>query len=63
MNKEIKKIKYPISKIKDIRGIIYKDEIYLNAKDVCLMMKKESDKYQSISLIHFIRMFILNLIR
>ncbi len=55
--------KHRIPNIKEIRAIHHQGEIFLNAKDVALMMRKCSYKYNSVSVMNFVKRFILNLIQ
>ena len=53
----------PRIKIKEIRAIHHQGEVYINAKDVSLMMRRCSLKFNSASVMNFVRRFIVNLIQ
>ncbi len=51
--------------VPEIKAVIHNGEVYLNAKDVVLMMQKCSLKFlpTSVSVVNFVRRFILELIK
>ena len=55
-----KRIKQPP---KDLRAITVNGETYLNAKDLCIILQVVSDRFGSLSVINFVRKFIIHLIK